>query len=70
MDSFIEEFKQKMSTKREIQGYVLTENKNTDMSLILIKNNDKYWNTVWLSNKEHTYNIPDEPLSNIFKYNN
>jgi hypothetical protein len=68
MNNLIERFKGLLwsNPKVEVEGYILSEDKLKNMSLVLVKNKDNFWKSKWLNNTENTYKTPVEPLSSIF----
>lgn len=70
MNRLIESFKGLMwsntKPKVEVEGYILSEDKFKNMSLVLVKDKDNFWKTKWLNNTENTYKTPIEALSSIF----
>ena len=41
--------------KKQVRGYVLTEDTNRDRSLLMVQEGEKYWVTKWFDHAE--YNI-------------
>jgi hypothetical protein len=54
----------KTTEKNEVEGYLISF--NLDESLLLVKENDRYWKTKWFNNNENIYKSPVTPLNEIF----
>ena len=67
MNNLIDNFKTLIISKNEVEGYILSEDKIKNTSLVLVKENNIFWKTKWLNNAETTYKIPMDPISLIFK---
>lgn len=62
----IDNFKSMTLSSKEVEGYILCEDKIKNISLVLVKVHNKFWKTIWLSNKEYQYKMPAQALSTIF----
>ncbi len=52
-------------TKDDVTGYVLM-NDNNSKTLVLVKENDKYWKTKWVENAKIISEPPYKKLDTIF----
>jgi hypothetical protein len=50
--------------KNTVEGYLIFF--TIDKSLVLVKENDRYWKTKWFNNNENIYKSPIIPLNEIF----
>jgi hypothetical protein len=61
-------------TQDDITGYVLmnnnNNNNNNNKSLVLVKENDKYWKTKWIENSKITNELPAKNLDTVFSPTN
>jgi hypothetical protein len=67
MNNLINNFKTIILSKNEVEGYILSEDKIKNTSLVLVKENNMFWKTKWLNNAETIYKIPMDSISLIFK---
>ena len=56
--------------KCEVEGYLMCVDSAANKSLILVKENTKYWKTSWFDNTLTNYKSPTLPLSEIFMVRN
>lgn len=50
--------------KNEVEGYLIFF--TIEKSLLLVKENDRYWKTKWFNNNENIYKSPVKSLNEIF----
>ncbi len=53
-------------TTNDITGYVLMNDSDKNKSLVLVKENDKYWKTKWVENSKITNELPSNKLETVF----
>ena len=42
-----------LQDKKQIRGYILTEDRERERSLLMVQEGDKYWVTKWFSHTEY-----------------
>ncbi len=57
-------------TEDDITGYVLMNNNDNVKSLVLVKENDKYWKTKWIESSKITNELPAKNLDTVFSPTN
>jgi len=53
-------------TTNDITGYVLMSDSDKNKSLVLVKENDKYWKTQWIENNKIVNSLPSNKLETVF----
>lgn len=48
-----------------IEGYVLMNDEKNDKSYVMIKQDNKYWKTEWISNSAICVKSPDKSLNEV-----
>ncbi len=54
-------------SKEEVEGYMIMSDSTNSKTLLLIKEGEKSWKTMWFSDTNHTYKAPVAPMTTIFK---
>jgi hypothetical protein len=70
MDLLINRLKGLLWNKTVIEGYILSEDIDKKLSLVLVKDSDKSWRTKWLNNSEYEIKLPKQSISQVFLPNN
>jgi len=72
LDTIINKFKsvclgfQQKKDKIQMEGFILSHNKENEKTYILIKTGERVWKSVWLSDKEYSYSTPTYSLQSVF----
>jgi hypothetical protein len=67
--SLTKKFKKVMGNKKkiEIEGYLLMNDLTNNTFLVLIKDNERCWRTVWYSNDKYIHKQTELSISEILK---
>jgi hypothetical protein len=66
IDYMVQEFKHMWWPSPEIEGHIISKDEKQGRTLLLVKENDRMWKTIWCNDSEFKYKTPDEKLNSIF----
>jgi hypothetical protein len=55
------------SNKKDITGYIVSEDKTTNQTLLMVQKNEKCWEANWYSHDEYTIHPIPYSMNSIFK---